>query len=89
MVNFNLQDGYSVLTIPKSPPQHPTDDDVNPDKMPPLSESLNSIQMSSEMPIASSVLLVHGVQFEHAGNYTCAPSNTRPTNINVHVLKGE
>lgn len=94
MVNFNLQDGYSVLTLPKPSPSSSLhlnqDEDLSVDKMPPLLDSYNLIQqMSNEMPTASSVLLVHGVQFKHAGNYTCAPSNTRPTNINVHVLKGE
>lgn len=97
MVNFNLQDGYSVLTLPKSSPssspQLNQDDDLSLDKLPPLLDSYNLMQsshlMSNEMPTASSVLLVHGVKFKHAGNYTCAPSNTRPTNINVHVLKGK
>lgn len=98
MVNFNLQDGFSVLTLPNASPSSSQsliqDNDLSVDKMPPLLDSYNLIQnsqqMSSEMPTAaSSVLLVHGVQFKHAGNYTCAPSNTRPTNINVHVLKGK
>lgn len=95
MVNFNLQDGYSVLTVPKHPPtpSHPQlDDDVGTDKIPPLDSFnliRNTLQMSNELPIASSVLLVQEVQFKHGGNYTCAPSNTRPTFINVHVLKGE
>lgn len=98
MVNFNLQDGYSVLTIPKSPSPHQPDEDddvVDDDSLEetlPLLDSHNLIpnshQMGHELPTASSVLLVQGVQFKHAGNYTCAPSNTRPTNINVHVLKG-
>lgn len=94
MVNFNAQDGYSVLTLPKaSVPHQPQDDDAEADNKPPLLDSHNLIanthQMSNELPAASSVLLVHEVKFQHAGNYTCAPSNTRPTNINVHVLKGK
>lgn len=96
MVNFNLQDGYSVLTLPKpsqSSSQPNQDDDLDVETKTLLLDSDNLIQniqeMSNEMPAASSVLLVHGVQFKHAGNYTCAPSNTRPTNINVHVLKGK
>lgn len=93
MVNFNFQDGYSVLTFPKGSMFHYTyDDDVNSDKLPPLpnldSNNLIDSQMLSEPSSASSVLLVHEVQFKHAGNYTCAPSNTRSTSINVHVLKG-
>ena len=96
MVNFNLQDGYSVLTLPKisQPSSQPNqDDDLDAEKQLPILDSDNLIQnnyeMSNEVPTASSILLVHGVQFKHAGNYTCAPSNTRPTNINVHVLKGK
>lgn len=95
MVNFNLQDGYSVLTLPKATPSTQLDDDDVGDgnkKATPL-DSYQLIQgshhKSHEMPTASSVLLVNEVHFNHAGNYTCAPSNTNPTNIIVHVLKGE
>lgn len=35
-----------------------------------------------------SVLTVKQVNFRHAGNYTCAPSNARPASITVHVLRG-
>ncbi|CRK93886.1 CLUMA_CG007413, isoform A [Clunio marinus] len=105
MVNFNLQDGYSVITIPKlstfAHNHHPDDDDDDVDDdndithhiFPLLLDSHNSIesglQVEHETPTAISVLLVQEVQFKHAGNYTCAPSNTRPTNINVHVLRGK
>ncbi|XP_067622378.1 limbic system-associated membrane protein isoform X2 [Eurosta solidaginis] len=37
----------------------------------------------------SSILTLEIVRFQHAGNYTCAPSNARPVSINVHVLRGE
>lgn len=91
MVNFNVQDGYSVLSIPKNPA--PSDDnELNLDIDSSLLDSFNTIESGQHMgsvELASSVLLVQGVQFKHAGNYTCAPSNTRPTNINVHVLKGK
>lgn len=75
MVNFNLQDGYSVLTIPsKNPSLDDIEDDVNVDKMPPLLDSNNLIHydqlMSDEVPTATSVLLVQGVQFKHAGNFS-------------------
>lgn len=93
MVNFNLQDGYSVITQPgMSSSHHQPDEDLNEDMKASLLDSNNLIQayeISNELPTATSLLLVHEVQFKHAGNYTCAPSNTRPTNINVHVLKGE
>jgi len=95
MVNFNLQDGYSVITKPKASASYLLnldEEDLSDDKIAPVLDSFNLIeadQMSEELPIATSMLIVHGVQFKHAGNYTCAPSNTRPTNINVHVLKGK
>lgn len=96
MVNFNVQDGYSVVTIPKTSSSHHhhhshQDDDTNLETIPlPLLDSQTFSHHSHQvLPTASSVLLVHEVQFNHAGNYTCAPSNTRPTNINVHVLKGK
>lgn len=38
---------------------------------------------------ATSVLTIQGVHLKHAGNYTCAPSNTQPASITVHVLQGE
>lgn len=109
MVNFNFQDGYSVLTFPKGSLYHYAyDDDINSDKILPIPTHLDSnnnliesqafsgssgssyASISNEgiLSSASSILLVHEVQFKHAGNYTCAPSNTRPTSINVHVLKG-
>lgn len=38
---------------------------------------------------STSVLIIQEVHFKHAGNYTCAPSNARPTSITVHVLKSK
>ncbi|XP_021712833.1 probable nitrile hydratase, partial [Aedes aegypti] len=38
---------------------------------------------------ATSVLTIKEVHSKHAGNYTCAPSNTRPASITVHVLQGK
>ncbi|XP_058451559.1 uncharacterized protein LOC131430523 [Malaya genurostris] len=37
----------------------------------------------------TSVLTIKEVHSKHAGNYTCAPSNTRSASIIVHVLQGE
>ncbi|XP_058815634.1 uncharacterized protein LOC131679094 [Topomyia yanbarensis] len=37
----------------------------------------------------TSVLTIKEVHSKHAGNYTCAPSNTRSASITVHVLQGE
>lgn len=102
MVNFNFQDGYSVLTFPKGSLYHYTyDDDVNSEKILPFPSNVDSNNLidgqgfsgsisnnEGVLSSASSILLVHEVQFKHAGNYSCAPSNTRPTSIIVHVLKG-
>lgn len=94
MVNFNIQDGYSIQLIQKTFStnlnwsQHINDDDFG--RLP--SQVLDNsyfFHNKSVLPKASSILLVPKVQLQHAGNYTCAPSNTQPTNINVHVLKGE
>ncbi|XP_055635715.1 uncharacterized protein LOC129775254 isoform X2 [Toxorhynchites rutilus septentrionalis] len=38
---------------------------------------------------ATSILTIKEVHSKHAGNYTCAPSNTTPASITVHVLQGE
>lgn len=91
MVNFNFQDGYSVLTYLKGALYHYLYDEETTTL--PSVDSNNLIDShnddGNELSSASSVLLVHGVQFKHGGNYTCAPSNTRSTSINVHVLKGK
>lgn len=91
MVNFNFLDGYSVQNVPKvssslnnEPPELGTSDIV---KQTPIDSSY-LIKDQKLSNVASSILFVQEVQFTHAGNYTCAPSNTRPTWINVHVLKG-
>lgn len=91
MVNFNFQDGYSVLTYLKGALYHYLYDEETTSL--PSVDSNNLIEShnddGNELSSASSVLLVHEVQFKHGGNYTCAPSNTRSTSINVHVLKGK
>lgn len=41
------------------------------------------------LPISTSVLTIREAHFNHAGNYTCVPSNTKSTSVTVHVLRGE
>ncbi|KAG7177509.1 putative lachesin-like 18, partial [Homarus americanus] len=37
----------------------------------------------------TSVLMVTSANRHHSGNYTCAPSNTKPASILVHILNGD
>lgn len=37
----------------------------------------------------SSELLIPKADVQHAGNYSCVPSNARPVSVNVHVLHNE
>ena len=36
----------------------------------------------------TSVLTIHEASSKHSGRYQCAPDNTRPAAINLHVIKG-
>jgi hypothetical protein len=40
------------------------------------------------MDILASRLSIVELTKSHSGNYTCAPSNARPTSINVHIVDG-
>lgn len=37
--------------------------------------------------LSSSILLVNQVRVKHSGNYTCQPSNTQATWVDVQVMK--
>lgn len=39
--------------------------------------------------ITTSYLIIHDAETGDTGKYTCAPSNSAPTSIVVHVLQGE
>jgi hypothetical protein len=39
--------------------------------------------------LEKSVLIVSNAQKRDDGNYTCTPSNARPTSISVHILNGK
>lgn len=89
MVNFNIQEGYSVVTILKTFPS-----DINPKRV--ATPSIDNLKLNhhshnehNELPIASSVLLVQKVEYKHAGNFTCSPSKIRAVSVTVHVLKGK
>ena len=36
-----------------------------------------------------SILKVGAVTDDHAGNYTCEPSNASPSSVQVHVVQGK
>ncbi|CAO1342682.1 unnamed protein product [Diamesa tonsa] len=104
MVNYDSLDGYSVSTFEtklNSPLLKFNDKSSATSTSTPQAlnrynfrksqqhqEQLNNA-FPQQQPIATSILFLKEAQFKHAGNYTCAPSNTRPTSVNVHVLKGE
>ncbi|KAH8287834.1 hypothetical protein KR018_001856 [Drosophila ironensis] len=64
-------------------------DNLKASKEPSSSPYLQPHQSSYLLNPSVSVLTVKQVNFRHAGNYTCAPSNARPASITVHVLRGE
>ncbi|XP_017076129.2 uncharacterized protein LOC108111237 [Drosophila eugracilis] len=64
-------------------------DNVKAPNMPSSTPYLQQHQSAYLLNPSVSVLTVKQVNFRHAGNYTCAPSNARPASITVHVLRGE
>lgn len=55
---------------------------------PAMSSSMAQSSSNFAKVLSTSVLSIQEVNFKHAGNYTCAPSNARPVSITVHVLRG-
>ncbi|XP_055542088.1 uncharacterized protein LOC129727869 [Wyeomyia smithii] len=61
----------------------------------PVQQELWALNHSGFLPYShilspvTSILTIKEVHSKHAGNYTCAPSNTRSASITVHVLQGE
>lgn len=110
MVNYDLQNGFSVSSIQSQPHHHSSNskiqnhirdsgatvggggggggagsDGINSN----LTNSIVSIPQTSYLTSpTTSILTIKEVSFKHVGNYTCAPSNARPTSITVHVLRG-
>lgn len=73
-------------------PPDPSVDEVDPLTGSPLWNHTGTtlfLPYSRILSPATSVLTIQGVHLKHAGNYTCAPSNTQPASITVHVLQGE
>lgn len=103
MVNYDIQDGFSVSSF-QTPHNH-HNNGVSSSSSSPISSSVSngnhdgssmnsttapSIPQTTFLKVPStSVLTIQEVHFKHAGNYTCAPSNARQTSITVHVLRGK
>lgn len=81
MVNFNFHEGYFVDTK--------VSDESN-KKLSSVFLNSNDLIGKTELTTTSiSYLVLKKVEFSHAGNYTCAPSNLKATSVFVHVLKGK
>ena len=56
--------------------------EVNFSTMKPISTILN-------LKTVTSILRIHEASSKHSGHYQCAPDNTKPAAINLHVIQGE
>lgn len=52
------------------------------------SKYYNSSNSNYNTNLVISILIVESVNKKHAGNYSCSPSNAKPTQVTVHVLHG-
>lgn len=50
-------------------------------------DNVRGVQVSSDSE--KSILTIQDAQKSDSGNYTCTPSNARPTSISVHILNGK
>ena len=48
----------------------------------------SAMKSVSHEETVTSVLTIHEASSKHSGRYQCAPDNTRPAAINLHVIKG-
>lgn len=104
MVNYDLQNGFSVSSI-QSQHHHSGNSKIqnhirdlgagggggngNDGTNSNLTNTIVSIPQTSYLTApTTSILTIKEVSFKHVGNYTCAPSNARQTSITVHVLRG-
>lgn len=99
MVNYDLQNGFSVKSI-NNEASNANSEFYTKDKTvnthgPNLSGrayriSFNNLTINSGLTkISLSILTIKKVYMSHGGNYTCAPANAKPSSITVHVLRGE
>ncbi|CAD7086357.1 unnamed protein product [Hermetia illucens] len=91
MVNYDSQDGFSVTSFQSLSSSPISSIDAASSNN--ITSSLITMASLSTQPhllaSSTSILTIEKVHFNHAGNYTCAPSNTRAASITVHVLRGE
>ena len=48
----------------------------------------SAMKSVSHEETVTSVLTIHEASSKHSGRYQCAPDNTRPAAINLHVIQG-
>ena len=48
----------------------------------------SAIKSVSHEETVTSILTIHEAASKHSGRYQCAPDNTRPAAINLHVIQG-
>ena len=51
--------------------------------------NFNAMKAVSHDQTVTSILTIHEASSKHSGRYQCAPDNTRPAAINLHVIQGE
>ena len=49
----------------------------------------SAMKSVSHEETVTSVLTIHEASSKHSGRYQCAPDNTRPAAINLHVIQGK
>jgi hypothetical protein len=95
MVNYDQENGFSVSLLPTTSSSSVNSklhhlsaiNSLELDKLPILTD--NGLLHAELVTPSTSVLTIREVNLKHAGNYTCAPSNTKSASITVHVLRGE
>lgn len=99
MVNYDLQNGFSVKSINNEASNannefHTKDKAANTHGQNLSGRSYrisyNNLTINSGITkISLSILTIKKVYMSHGGNYTCAPANAKPSSITVHVLRGK
>ena len=51
--------------------------------------TMKAVSTILNLKMVTSILTIHEASSKHSGRYQCAPDNTRPAAINLHVIQGE